>query len=207
MPTPFAPPSVFFSVFNPNCCFSSCLSMAPTAHLFHIGDNLVKDAHLGAEQNYADSFPSSGASCAQSALHRHKFLQPAQRRDRIFGTYQEEDRSLKIDYGINRKTNSGSFLDVYFGEFVALGRDFTGGAGLRNKLLYLLMPPGWHRAASTIRLRIQRAVSEHRRTGNLTLNEENPQHESTKNRNDEHKQLWPIHRGMRDALRRGGRSG
>jgi len=40
--------------------------------------------------------------------------------------------------------DSGNFLDVYFGEIVALFKDVYKAPGLKNKLLYVIMPPGWH---------------------------------------------------------------
>jgi hypothetical protein len=39
--------------------------------------------------------------------------------------------------------DSGNFLDVYFGEFVALGKDVARAPGFLNKLKYMVMPPGW----------------------------------------------------------------
>jgi hypothetical protein len=51
---------------------------------------------------------------------------------------------VEIDYGINRKMDSGNFFDVYFGEFLALAKDLFNAPGLVNKFLYLIMPPGWH---------------------------------------------------------------
>ena len=111
----------------------------------HIGDNLVKDARFGVLNKIMLTPSHHRVHHARNPLYIDtNFCNLLNVWDRIFGTYQEEDRSLKIDYGINRKTNSGSFLDVYFGEFVALGRDLRAAPGLKNKLLYLLMPPGWH---------------------------------------------------------------
>jgi hypothetical protein len=63
--------------------------------------------------------------------------------DKVFGTYQEEQHDIQIEYGITRKMDSGNFLDVYFGEFVALFKDVAKAPGLKNKLLYIIMPPGW----------------------------------------------------------------
>ncbi|MGB1747442.1 MAG: sterol desaturase family protein [Pseudohongiellaceae bacterium] len=111
----------------------------------HIGDNLVKDARFGVLNKIMLTPSHHRVHHARNPLYIDtNFCNLLNVWDRIFGTYQEEDRSLKIDYGINRKMNSGSFLDVYFGEFVALGRDLRAAPGLKNKLLYLLMPPGWH---------------------------------------------------------------
>ncbi len=111
----------------------------------HIGDNLIKDARFGVLNKIMLTPSHHRVHHARNPLYIDtNFCNLLNVWDRIFGTYQEEDRSLKIDYGINRKMNSGSFLDVYFGEFVALGRDLRAAPGLKNKLLYLLMPPGWH---------------------------------------------------------------
>ena len=63
--------------------------------------------------------------------------------DRVFGTYQEEQTDTKPEYGITRKVNSGNFLDVYFGEIIALGKDVWKAPGVKNKLAYIFMPPGW----------------------------------------------------------------
>ena len=48
-----------------------------------------------------------------------------------------------VEYGISRRPNTGSFTDIYFGEFVALGREIWHAPGLLNKLKYTIMPPGW----------------------------------------------------------------
>ena len=46
-------------------------------------------------------------------------------------------------YGITRKMNPRNFADVYFGELGALAKDVWYAPGIRNKLLYIIMPPGW----------------------------------------------------------------
>ena len=48
------------------------------------------------------------------------------------------------------------FLDVYFGEIVYLVKDIKNAPGIRNKLLYIVMPPGWshtgdHKTAKLVR--------------------------------------------------------
>ncbi len=63
--------------------------------------------------------------------------------DRVFGTYKPEDRNMPIEYGITRPMKKNSFLDAYFGELVALGRDVAKSPGIKNKLFYIIMPPGW----------------------------------------------------------------
>ena len=36
-----------------------------------------------------------------------------------------------------------NFMDAYFGEITALARDVYKAPGIKNKILYLFMPPGW----------------------------------------------------------------
>ena len=77
--------------------------------------------------------------------------------DRVFRTYQEEDHHIDIDYGVTREINSGSFIDVYFGEFITLFKDVKNAPGIKNKLRYIFNPPGWdhngdHKTASKIRI-------------------------------------------------------
>src|SRR5690606_39457076 len=86
--------------------------------------------------------------------------------DKAFGTYQIEEKDIAIEYGITRKMDSGNFFDVYFGEFVALFKDIAKAPGIKNKVKYLFMPPGWshigeHQTAKLVRedyLRQQQVV-------------------------------------------------
>jgi len=52
--------------------------------------------------------------------------------------------------------NPNNFPDVYFGEFAALFHDIKKAPGIKNKFLYLVMPPGWshtgeHKTAHMVR--------------------------------------------------------
>ena len=76
--------------------------------------------------------------------------------DIIFGTYQREEEKIPVDYGITREMNSNSFRDVYFGEIADLWKDVVAAPGLKNKILYIFMPPGWshvgnYETATTLR--------------------------------------------------------
>ena len=60
------------------------------------------------------------------------------------------------EYGITRAMTPGSFWDFYFGELYVLWRDVRSAPGVRNKLAYMCMPPGWshtgaHKTASAVR--------------------------------------------------------
>jgi sterol desaturase/sphingolipid hydroxylase (fatty acid hydroxylase superfamily) len=65
--------------------------------------------------------------------------------DRLFGTYKEQEDSVSPIYGIKRPMNPDSFLDVYFGEIVALARDVRRAPRWADKVRYLLLPPDWQR--------------------------------------------------------------
>ncbi|MFT5737555.1 MAG: hypothetical protein ACI9SG_001904 [Maribacter sp.] len=52
--------------------------------------------------------------------------------------------------------DSGNFLDVYFGEIVALAKDVAKAPVFINKIKYIFMPPGWdhlgtHETAKIVR--------------------------------------------------------
>ena len=55
---------------------------------------------------------------------------------------------MKIEYGITREMNPNSLWDVYFGEFICLGRDIASAPTLKSKLMYIFMPPGWSHTGS-----------------------------------------------------------
>ncbi len=79
--------------------------------------------------------------------------------DRLFGTLQNEEYHTPVEYGVTRKINHKNFWDVYFGEIVFLGRDVIKAPGIKNKFLYVFMPPGWshtgeHKTAKMIRKKI-----------------------------------------------------
>jgi Fatty acid hydroxylase superfamily len=76
--------------------------------------------------------------------------------DRLLGTFQTEKNDNRPEYGITRKINPNNFFDVYFGELTLLVKDIVRAPGIKNKFLYILMPPGWshageHKTAKIIR--------------------------------------------------------
>ncbi|HZX57313.1 MAG TPA: hypothetical protein VFE54_01250, partial [Mucilaginibacter sp.] len=48
-----------------------------------------------------------------------------------------------IEYGITRELDVTNFSDLYFGEIFLLYNDVKNADGLKNKLRYIFMPPGW----------------------------------------------------------------
>ncbi|MEG3658771.1 sterol desaturase family protein [Arenibacter palladensis] len=110
----------------------------------HIGENMMKDGRMGILNKVILTPSHHRVHHARNPLYMDtNFCNLLNIWDKVFGTYQEEQHDIEIEYGITRKMNSGNFLDVYFGEFVALFKDVAKAPGLKNKLLYIIMPPGW----------------------------------------------------------------
>jgi hypothetical protein len=57
-------------------------------------------------------------------------------------------KEVKIDYGIRRELDVTNFSDLYFGELYLLYHDVKNAKGIKNKLLYTVMPPGWTPASA-----------------------------------------------------------
>lgn len=64
--------------------------------------------------------------------------------DWLFGTLQPLKDEVKIEYGITRKIDVTNFMDFYFGEIRLLFNDVKNAKGIKNKILYIVKPPGWH---------------------------------------------------------------
>lgn len=123
----------------------------------HIGENLVKDARFGFWGKLILTPSFHRVHHARNPLYMDtNYCNLLNIWDRVFGTYQPEDRTIPIEYGITRKMKKNSFLDAYFGEIVVLARDVAKAPGIKNKLLYIIMPPGWshtgeHKMAHLVR--------------------------------------------------------
>ncbi len=110
----------------------------------HIGESVMKNARLGILGKFI-------LSPAHHRVHHAKNIEYMDTNycnllniwDKVFKTYQPERDEIKVEYGITREIIPNSFLDAYFGEIVALGKDVWHAPGLTNKILYLFMPPGW----------------------------------------------------------------
>ena len=111
----------------------------------HVGENMIKDARFGLLNKVMLTPSHHRVHHARNPLYIDtNFCNLLNIWDRVFRTYQEEQSDVKVEYGISRKVNSGSFLDVYFGEFAALAKDVFMAPRIRDKFLYAVMPPGWH---------------------------------------------------------------
>jgi sterol desaturase/sphingolipid hydroxylase (fatty acid hydroxylase superfamily) len=111
----------------------------------HVGENLMKDGRMGFLNRFILTPSHHRVHHAKNPLYMDtNFCNLLLIWDKVFGTLQNEDDKVKIEYGITREMDSGNFMDVYFGEFVALYKDVVNAPGWKNKLLYMVKPPGWH---------------------------------------------------------------
>ncbi len=111
----------------------------------HVGENLIKDGRLGFLNKIVLTPSHHRVHHAKNPIYMDtNFCNLLNIWDKAFGTFQNEEKHIKIEYGITREMNSGNFFDVYFGEIIALAKDVSKAPGLTNKLKYLVMPPGWH---------------------------------------------------------------
>ena len=123
----------------------------------HAGEHLLADGRLGFLNRLVLTPSHHRVHHARNALYMDtNYCNLLNIWDRVFRTLQHEDRQIAPEYGIRRVMNPHSLWDVYLGEITALGRDVALAPGLKNKALYLVMPPGWshtgaHQTAAAIK--------------------------------------------------------
>jgi sterol desaturase/sphingolipid hydroxylase (fatty acid hydroxylase superfamily) len=123
----------------------------------HIGDTMIRRADLGPLGRFILTPSHHRVHHARNPRYIDtNYCNLLNIWDRAFGTYQPELAEERPEYGIRRPMRKDSFLDAYFGEFIALARDVAKAPGIRNKLLYIVMPPGWshtgdHRTAEVLK--------------------------------------------------------
>jgi sterol desaturase/sphingolipid hydroxylase (fatty acid hydroxylase superfamily) len=110
----------------------------------HIGERLGRKARCGPLHDYILTPSHHRVHHGKNPLYMDtNFCNLLNIWDRIFGTYQPESDKIPIEYGITRQMKKNSFLDAYFGEIVLLIKDVVKAPGIKNKFLYIFMPPGW----------------------------------------------------------------
>jgi sterol desaturase/sphingolipid hydroxylase (fatty acid hydroxylase superfamily) len=128
----------------------------------HVGENIMKDGRLGVLGRLILTPSHHRVHHARNPLYIDtNFCNLLNIWDRVFRTYQPEEQSVKIEYGITRPVKTRSFTDMYFGEFICLVRDIAHAPGLRNKFLYLIMPPGWSHTGEHKTARVMKQSGEH----------------------------------------------
>ncbi|ULC58359.1 sterol desaturase family protein [Flaviramulus sp. BrNp1-15] len=64
--------------------------------------------------------------------------------DKMFGTFQPELDEEKVIYGLVKNINTYNPIKIAFIEWINMFKDaFSGKKSLKNRLLYLIKPPGW----------------------------------------------------------------
>ncbi len=123
----------------------------------HIGERLGKKARCGFLFDYILTPSHHRVHHGRNPLYMDtNFCNLLNIWDRVFGTYQPESDKIPVEYGITREMKDHSFTDAYFGEIVFLIKDVASAPGIKNKLLYLVKPPGWshegdHKTAKRVR--------------------------------------------------------
>ncbi|WP_020599759.1 sterol desaturase family protein [Spirosoma panaciterrae] len=152
---------------NPPLLFLIMFVDGTWGSFIHVGENLLKDGRLGFLNRILLTPSHHRVHHAKNPLYMDtNFCNLLPIWDKVFGTLQTEEKDLKIEYGISRPIKRGHFGDVYFGEFYALFHDIRRATGLKNKLLYVIMPPGWshtgdHKTAKVVRhAYLQQATGE-----------------------------------------------
>lgn len=112
--------------------------------LIHLGENVLPKGRLGVLHRVLLTPAHHRVHHARNVVYMDtNFCNLLPIWDRLFGTYMDMREDVRIEYGITRPVRRFSVIDAYLGEFWLLGRDVWRAPGLHNKLLYLVMPPGW----------------------------------------------------------------
>lgn len=123
----------------------------------HVGENVLKDGRLGFLNRIILTPSHHRVHHAKNPLYMDtNFCNLLNIWDKVFGTLQHERKDVPMVYGITREMKPGNFWDVYFGELYALAKDVRRAPGLKNKLLYVVMPPGWHHSGEHKTARVVR---------------------------------------------------
>jgi len=110
----------------------------------HAGERSFKKGRMGILNNFLITPSHHRVHHAKNPLYMDtNFCTFLPFWDWLFGTLQPLRDEIKIEYGITRKMDVTSFIDFYFGELILLYRDVNAAHGIKNKLLYLVKPPGW----------------------------------------------------------------
>lgn len=110
----------------------------------HVGENFIKNGRLGFLNRIVLTPSHHRVHHAKNVQYMDtNFCNLLNIWDKVFGTFKNEEKEMTIQYGITRKINARNFWDVYFGEIYYLFIDIKNAPGIKNKFLYLIMPPGW----------------------------------------------------------------
>lgn len=112
--------------------------------LIHVGENLLKNARLGFLEKLILTPSHHRVHHARNPLYMDtNFCNLLNIWDRVFGTLRHEREDMPPEYGITRPMNPHNFWDAYFGEIICLAKDVYHAPGIKNKIAYIFMAPGW----------------------------------------------------------------
>jgi sterol desaturase/sphingolipid hydroxylase (fatty acid hydroxylase superfamily) len=125
--------------------FVAIMSISSVWGVFtHVSERTLKNGRMGILQFLLITPAHHRAHHAKNPLYVDtNFATVVPLWDWIFGTLQPLKDEVKPDYGLTRDLDVTNFGDLYFGEIVLLYRDVKNAAGIKNKLLHIIMPPGW----------------------------------------------------------------
>ncbi|PHQ84934.1 MAG: fatty acid hydroxylase [Thalassobium sp.] len=148
--------------------------------LIHVGENIVRDGRLGFLNKIILTPSHHRVHHARNVVYMDtNFCNLLNVWDRAFGTYHEEDVKIPIEYGISRPMIKNSFLDAYFGEIIALAKDVYRAPGIKNKFMYIFMPPGWshtgdHKMTHVVRKKYFEDLKKHKVEPDKTAPQNSP---------------------------------
>ncbi|UKT65907.1 sterol desaturase family protein [Pedobacter mucosus] len=89
--------------------------------------------------------------------------------DRWFGTFQEEIPDDEIKYGLTTQPKDTGPVNIIFHEFIALKADVNKAPTFKDKIKYMLYPPGWSHDGSTKIAKVmqQELLEEERKVAEL----------------------------------------
>jgi len=131
--------------------FVTIMSISSVWGVFtHISERTLKNGHLGILKYLLITPAHHRVHHAKNPLYMDtNFATTVPLWDWLFGTLQPLKDEVKVDFGITREPDVTNFGDLYFGEFVLLYHDIKNAGSIKNKLLYIVMPPGWTPACTT----------------------------------------------------------
>jgi len=130
--------------------FVTIVFIAATWGMFaHVSERALKNGRLGILEHLIITPAHHRVHHAKHPLYLDRnFATVVPLWDWVFGTLQPIKEDVTVDYGITRELDVTNFWDLYFGEILLLYRDVKNAGGLKNKLLYIVMPPGWEPGCS-----------------------------------------------------------
>src|SRR5471030_259537 len=130
--------------------FVTIMLISTTWGMFaHVSERALKNGKLGILQHLIITPAHHRVHHAKHPLYIDtNFASVVPLWDWIFGTLQPFKEEIRADYGVTRELDVTNFCDLYFGEILLLYRDVKNARTLKNKFLYIVMPPGWAPACS-----------------------------------------------------------